>query len=161
MNKEIRCYGNHRVANGLVGLMAGGFSLMILGGLLVGNYFVALLFGSIVYPALFLLWYALRRGSFIAVDLDLKTLQASNFFIRTRGIPISSITRIDTRGIFAGAATLIEVTYRRPNGPEKTVGYGTTNFLNHADLRKLLDAIVDINSHLRIPSELRDRITRN
>jgi hypothetical protein len=27
MNKEIRCYGNPRVANGLVGLMAIGFSL--------------------------------------------------------------------------------------------------------------------------------------
>src|SRR5215471_13504580 len=122
MDKEIRCYGNSKVVNGLVGLMVAGFSLMLVAGILVGNYYVVLLLGSTIYPALFLLWLASRRGNFIAVDPHLKTLRASNFFIKTRRIPISSITRIGTRGIFVGAATLIEVTYRKPNGREKTLG---------------------------------------
>jgi hypothetical protein len=160
MQNEIRCYGNPKVANGLVGVMTAGFSLMFLAGILVGNYSVVLSLGGAVYPALFLLWFASRRGTFIAVDLQLETLQASNFFIRTRKIPIDSITRIGTRGIFVGAATLIEVTYNTTDGREKTLGYGTTNFLNHHGLRRVFDAIVAINPRLHIPSELGDKLSK-
>jgi hypothetical protein len=160
MNKEIRCYGNNRVANGLIGIMVGGFSVMLLAGVVVGNYYVSVVLGVCIYPLLWLLWYASRRGTFIVVDLGRRTLQGSNCFIRTRRIPIKAITRIGTRGMFAGAATEIEIIYREPNGREKTVGYGTTNFLDHQDLQKLLDAIVAINPLLHIPSELRNKLSQ-
>src|ERR1700724_1913690 len=74
-----------------------------------------------------LLWVASLNGTFIAVDLHDKTLRASNFFIPTRRMPIESITHIGTRGMFVGAATEIEVTYGRPDGSQKTIGYGTKN----------------------------------
>ncbi len=70
------------------------------------------------------------------------------------------ITHIGTRGMFVGAATEIEITYRKPDGRKHTVGYGTSNFLNPKDLRRVLDALVDINPSLRLPPELVEKLPR-
>jgi hypothetical protein len=157
MHKEIKCYGKAKVANGLIGVMAGEFTIMFLSGLLVGSYYTVLSLAIFVYPALWLLWFASRRGTFIVVNQTQKTLQASNFFITTSAIPIESITHIGTRGMFVGAASEIEITYRRSNGRDETVGFGATTFLNHADSGKILGAIVALNPQLGIPAELRAR----
>jgi hypothetical protein len=77
---------------------------------------------------LLLLWAASRRGTFIAVDTNSRSLRASNFFIRTKPIPIESIIRIGTRGMFVGAATEIEITYRKPNGGAKDRGLWDDQF---------------------------------
>jgi hypothetical protein len=107
-----------------------------------------------------LVWIASRYGTFIAVDPERKTLRASNFFIPAKPILVGSITDIGTRGMFAGAATEIEITYRKSDGRKHTVGYGTTNFLNHKDLRRVLDALSDINPSLRLPRELVQKLPR-
>jgi hypothetical protein len=151
---EIRCYGKPRVANGLVLVIAAGLSLMVGSGLLEGNYTAALAVAAIGYFAVSLVWIGSRHGTFIAVDPDTKTLRASNFFIRTRPIPIDSITRIGTRGMFVGAVTEIEITYRESDGRRKTVGYGTKSFLDRKDLKRVFDALVAINPSLRVPNEL-------
>ena len=151
---EIRCYGRPRVANGLVLVIAAGLSLMVAAGMLEGNYTSALTVAAIGYSAISLVWIASRHGTFIAVDPDAKTLRASNFFMRTRPIPIDSITRIGTRGMFVGAVTEIEITYRESDGRRKTVGYGTKNFLDRKDLKRVFDALVTINPSLRVPNEL-------
>jgi hypothetical protein len=152
---EIRCYGRPHVANGLVLVIAIGLLLMVVAGVLDGNYFGTLTVAVTGYFVLGVVWLASRRGTFIAVDPNTKTLRASNFFFRTKPIPIDSITHIGTRGMFVGAATEIEITYRKQNGQQKTVGYGTKTFFNHKDLRKLLDAIVSMNAALSVPAELR------
>jgi hypothetical protein len=56
--------------------------------------------------------------------------------------------------MFAGAAAEIEITYRQSDGRKKTVGYGTKNFLDPKDLKRVLDALVTINRGLRVPNEL-------
>jgi len=93
----------------------------------------------------------------IAVDPETKTLRASNLFIPTKRIAIDSITHIGTRGMFVGAATEIEITYRQSDGRKKTVGYGTKNFLDPKDLKRFFDALIRINPGLRIPNELVER----
>ena len=110
--------------------------------------------------ALLLWWIASRRGTYIAVDQLAKTLYGSNFFLRSRRIPIAAITRIATRGVLVGLATEIEITYRNANGCEKTIGYGTTNCLNHTDLKALLDALVAINPNLHVPRELQQKLSK-
>jgi hypothetical protein len=157
---EIRCYGNPKVANGLMLVITAGLSLMIISGIALENYASALTVGAIGYSAISLAWIASRRGTFIAVDPESKTLQASNFFIPTKTIHIGSITHIGTRGMFVGAATEIEITYRKPDGRKHSVGYGTTNFLNPKDLRKVLDALIEINPSLRLPPELLEKLPR-
>lgn len=72
---EIKCYGNQRVANGLVTVIAVGLLLMFISGLIVGNYAAALLVGSIGYSSLALVWIASRHGTFIAIDTETKTLR--------------------------------------------------------------------------------------
>lgn len=157
--REIRCYGAPKIANGLILVVAAGLSLMVLAGVLEGNYAPAATIGAIGYSAIFLVWIASRHGTFIAVDPESQTLRASNFFIPTKSIPVGSISNIGTRGMFAGAATEIEITYRKADGRKDTVGYGTINFLNHKDLRRVLDALLDINPNLRLPHELVEKLS--
>jgi len=127
---------------------------MIIAGVIAGKYVPALVVATIGYSAVGLLWVASRYGTFIAVDPDSKTLRAANFFIPTKSIPIASITHIGTRGMFVGAVTEIEITYREPDGRRKTVGYGTKNFLDRKDLKGVFDALVTINPNLHVPNEL-------
>ncbi len=157
---EIRCYGNPKVANGLMLVITAGLSLMVISGIALENYASALTVGAIGYSAISLVWIGSRRGTFIAVDPERKTLEASNFFIPTKTIPIGSITHIGTRGMFVGAATEIEITYRKPDGIKKTIGYGTTNFLNLKDLKRVFDALLEINPSLRLPHELVEKLSR-
>jgi hypothetical protein len=133
-----------------------GFSFMLLAGILVGNFTRVLSLAAFVYPAIWLLWTASRRGTFIVINLNKKTLQGSNFFIKTTPIPIETITHIGTRGMFGGAATEVEITYTTPNGQKMTIGYGARNVLNPPELQKILKALVTINPALQIPSELQE-----
>ena len=153
----MRCYGSPKVANGFVLVIAAGLSLMVVSGVLEGNYRSALTVAAIGYSVISLIWIASRHGTFIAVDPGARTLQASNFFIRTSAIPIDTITHIGTRGMFAGAVAEIEITYRQSDGRKKTVGYGTKNFLDPKDLKRFFDALIRINPGLRIPNELVER----
>jgi hypothetical protein len=157
--REIRCYGKPRVANGLVFVVAAGILLMAIAGLLEGHDFEAFITALIGYSAVFLVWLASRYGTFIAVDPDTERLSAANFFIRTRQIPVGSITDISTRGMFAGAATELEITYRQSSGRKTTVGYGTINFLNRKDLKRVLDALLEMNPRLRLPGALAEKLS--
>lgn len=154
-DNEIRCYGNPKIINGFIGVMAAYPVAMIVVSIFNGRLVKVWPLIALISLALWLWWIASRKGTFIVVDRNRKTLQASNFFIRTRRVPIEAITRIGTRGMFVGAATEIEITYRKPNGRERTLGYGTMTFLNPADLHTILDALIAINSTLRLPPELR------
>jgi hypothetical protein len=158
--KEIRCYGSPRVANGLILVMSLYPFIYTLVSIVNGRFLVVWWFPLTFAAGLLLVWMASRHGTFIAVDPERKTLRASNFFIPTKRIPIGSITSIGTRGMFAGAATEIEITYRKSGGRKHTVGYGTTSFLNHKDLRRVLDALLDINPSLRLPHELVEKLSR-
>lgn len=153
----MRCYGSPKVANGFVLVIAAGLSLMVVSAVLEGNYRSALTVAAIGYSIILFVWIASRHGTFIAIDPDARTLQASNFFIRTRAIPIDTITHIGTRGMFAGAATGIEITYRQSDGRKKTVGYGTKNFLDPKQLKRFFDALITINPGLRVPNGLVER----
>jgi hypothetical protein len=153
-SQQIKCYGSSKVVNGWFGIMAAYPAVMLVITVANGRFFQvwpALLFAAF---ALWLWWHASRRGTYIAVDQRTRRIFGSNLFIRSRDIPIDAITGISTRQIFAGLATETEVTYRKSNGRQKTVGYGTTNFLDHVCLRRILDAIVAMNPKLRIPPEL-------
>jgi len=37
----------------------------------------------------------------------------------------------------------IEITYRKSGGRKKTVGYGTKNFLDPKDLKRVFDALIN------------------
>jgi hypothetical protein len=155
---EIRCYGNPRVINGFAGVMAIYPVVAIFVSVLNGRVFLVSWLPFVFLIGIFQLWYASLHGTFIGVDLDSELLIASNWFIRTKPVPIGSITRLGTRGMFAGAATEVEITYRKPSGREKTVGYGTTTFLNPKELRRVLDALVKINPSVHIPHELVEKL---
>ena len=157
---EIRCYGNPRVVNGFAGVMALYPVIAIFVSVVNGRFLLVWWLPLVFLIGIFLFWYASLRGTFIGVDLDRELLIASNWFIRTKPVPIGSITRLGTRGMFAGAATEIEITYRKPNGREKTVGYGTTAFLNPKELRRVVAALLRINSSLRLPNELASELLR-
>ena len=148
------------MANGLIAVIAIYPLVFIFVSLSNGRFLSVWWLPLLMFIGLGLIWVASRRGTFIVVDLNRKTLHASNFFIRTRSIPIESITHIGTRGMFVGAATEIEITYRKPDGRKHTVGYGTTNFLNLKDLRTVLDTLVEINPSLRLPHELVEKLSR-
>jgi hypothetical protein len=152
---EIRCYANPRVVNGFASLFAAYPVVMLLISMFNGRLPNILPVLAIIAVAVWLFWFASRRGTFIAIDLRGKALYASNFFYRTRSVPVDAIVRIGTRGIFVGLATEIEITYRKPDGAQTTLGYGTTNFLNHPDLQHIFTAIVTLNPQVKLPPELR------
>jgi hypothetical protein len=157
VTNEIRCYGNPKVVNGFFGIMAAYPLTMLLISLANARFVRVLPIIVLISLAISVWWVASRKGFFILVNPKSRTLQAVNFFIRTREIPIASITYIGTRGMFMGAATGIEVTYRKSDGMEKTVGYGTKNFLNPPDLQRVLETLVTINPSLELSAELRPR----
>jgi hypothetical protein len=123
-----------------------------------GRFFKVFWLPALVFFFIWLFWYTSRRGTYIQVNTARKTLSASNFFIKTKEIPIGSITHIGTRGMYVGAATLIQITYEKPSGRTQTLGYSRTNYLDHTNLKKILEALVSINPKLTIPSELRKLI---
>jgi hypothetical protein len=104
--------------------------------------------------ALWFLWIASRRGTFIAVDPQRAVLRASEFFLKPREIPIARITHIGISGMF-GLWTAMDVTHQKPDGSKKTVGCGAKETLEKVQFQKVLDAIVAINPNLQIPPELR------
>ncbi len=153
-DKEIKCYGNQKFVNGSIVALSIFPLIMLIVSITDGDFLRVLPVVASIFAALGLFWYASQKGTFIAVDLDNKTLRASNWFIKTNSIPVNTITHIGTRGMFAGTATEIEITYIKSDGKKRTIGYGTKNFLNPPDLQKILKALVTINPELEMPSEL-------
>ena len=153
--EQIRCYGNPRALKGLVLIMLPYPIILTIVAITNGRFLQVFWLPALVFFLIWLFWCTSRWGTYIEVNTARTTLSASNFFIKTREIPIVSITRISTRGMYVGAATLIQITYEEPNGRTQTLGYSTTNYLNHANLKKILEALVSINPKLTIPLELR------
>ena len=153
--EEIRCYGKPRALKGLVLIMLPYPIIVTIVSISNGRFFQVFWLPALVFFLIWLFWYASRRGTYIVVNTAGKTLSASNFFIKAKEIPIASITCISTRGMYVGAATLIQITYEKPDGRKQTLGYSTTNYLDHANLKKILQALVSINPKLTIPPELR------
>jgi hypothetical protein len=151
---EIRSYISYRLANGLIGVMAAYPLVAILVSIFNGRFFTVWPVIVFISLALWFLWIASRRGTFIAVDPQRAVLRASAFFLKPREIPIARITHIGISGIF-GLWTVMDVTYQKPDGSKKTVGCGAKETLEKVQFQKVLDAIVAINPNLQIPPELR------
>jgi hypothetical protein len=154
-NDEMRCYQNPGAILRVIEIM-GLYPLLLLGasiyhGTLTKTFWLPIT----IFVFLFLFWYASRWGNFIVVRRDKQVLEASNYFFRTKSILIKSIVSIGTRSAFAGSAIEMEITYLKPGGKKKVLGFGTKNLLNRADLQKILSALVEINPKLHIPAELR------
>jgi len=152
---EIRCHGNPRALKGLVLLMLLYPIILTIVSVSNGRFFKVFWLPALVLFLIWLFWYTSRWGTYVAVNTRRETLYASNFFVKMREIPIAAITRIGTRGMFVGEATIVEITYIKPIGKKQTLGYSTTNYLDHANLKKILEALVSINPKLTIPPELR------
>jgi hypothetical protein len=157
MNKErneIRSYAYSSVMNVAIGI----FSLypVILLIVSVGNGSVSVVWPTIaaIAAAIVVLWIVSRRGAYISINTTDKTLSSAVFGLKTRSIAISSITHIGTRGAFGGW-TVMQITYRQSNGKERTGGYGAKQTLERKSFQEILDALVNINPNLHIPSELR------
>ena len=152
---EIRCYANPKAVYASVGLV---FILALAGlsGIFSGDKLSTEL--SVPFSILFVilaLWILTHPKSYISVDKTNNTFRSSTFCFRVWDIPISTITRIGTRGTFAGALTIMTITYRKSNGNEKTVNCGSKQTFDKVSLQKVLDALVKINLKLHIPPELR------
>lgn len=119
-----------------------------------GRLFITLPAFLLIYPTVFILWRLLRRAIYIAVDLEKKTLNGALFFGFQNKIPIASIIHLGARGMMLGGLTVMTVTYVLPNGRKKIVNAGGKESLD-ANFSKILDALVEINPNLQIPSELR------
>jgi hypothetical protein len=151
---EVKSYVRSRIVNGLIGIMAAYPLVMIVVSIFNGRVVIVWPIIVIVSLALWLLWIAARRGTFIAINLQRGVLRGSAFFLKPREIPIASITHVGTSGMFGGW-TVMEVTYQRPDGSKKTVGFGAKETLDKVSFEQILDALVRINPNLRIPPELR------
>jgi len=153
-DKEIRSYVSSSVANGIVGIMAVYPSIMILVVLSMGNVF-ALWLPTLIFLALILLWVALRKGTYIAIDLEEDTLDGSAVFFPPRKIPVSSIVDVGVGSMFL-SWTVMKITFQPPHGEKRTVGVGVKQTLDKVQFRGVLDALVRINPKLKIPTELRN-----
>ena len=153
--EEIRCYGKPRALKGLVLIMLSYPIVLTIVSIFNGRFLQVFWLPALIFFLIWLFWYTSRWGTYIEVNTKRKTLSASNFFLKTREIPIGSITSISTRGMYVGAATLIQITYEKPNGRKQTLGYSTTNYLDHASLQQIFDALVSVNPKLTIPPALR------
>ena len=67
---EIRCYGNQRVANGFVAVMAIYSPVFILVSLSNGRFLSVWWLPLLMFIGLGLIWVASRRGTFIVADLN-------------------------------------------------------------------------------------------
>jgi hypothetical protein len=152
---EIRCYGKPKALKGIVLIMLLYPTILSIVSISNGRFFKVFWLPALIFFLIWLFWYTSRWGTYVVVNTRRETLSASNFFIKMKEIPIAAITRIGTRGMFVGAATIVEITYIKPNGKKQTLGYSTTNYLDHANLKKVLEALVSINPKLTIPPELR------
>jgi hypothetical protein len=155
-NNEIRSYLNPSNGNITFGAFGVGFLFLQLIAISNGRFLKKLPVFLLIYPAIALVWYAQRKSTYIAVDLDKQTLNGSAvFFLPVRKIPIASITHIGTRGMYLGGLTVMAITYISPNGKKKTVGVGAKQTLDEVQFQKILDALVELNPKLHVPSELR------
>lgn len=153
-SNEIRSYVSSNVANGLVGIMALYPLVMILVALSRGNLFNVLWLPAFVFFVLVLLWLALRKGTYIAIDPQKDTLIGSAFFFPPRKILISSITHVGVGRMFL-SWTVMKITFQTIDGKKRTVGVGAKQTLDKVQFQKILDALVNINPSLQIPPELR------
>jgi hypothetical protein len=154
-NDEVRSYlksSNADIAFGGIGIC---LLILQLISIASGTFIKSLLMFLIIYLVLGLIWYSQRNGEYIAIDLDKETLNGARFFgLPSKKIPIASITHIGTRSMFAGGLTVMTVTYVLPNGQERTVNVGGKQSLD-SRFQNILDALVEINPKLTIPSQLR------
>jgi len=152
--KEIRYYSNKNIIKAFIGVM----SLYPLTVTILSFYdkkFLEMIWSIILmWLLLVLFWVASVKGTYITVNKDTKKLGSSNFFIKMKEIPIESIIKIGTRGMYAGTASLIEVTYIDEKGNKKTLGYGTKNLLQD-NLKKMLNTLVEINPQIDLSSDLK------
>jgi hypothetical protein len=113
---EIGCYASLKAVYASAGLML----LLALSSLsLAFNGDKLAIELSIFFFAIFIifaLWLLTHTKSYISVDKTSNTFLTSTFGFRVWDIPISTITRIGTRGTFAGALTIMTITYRKSNG---------------------------------------------
>lgn len=153
-NNEIRSYADKRLVNGLISIMAAYPLVAFFVAILNGRFLKVWPVIFVISMALWVLWIASRRGTFIAVDSQRALLRASAFFLRPREIPIPLITHVGISGMF-GLWTVMDITYQKSDGSKKTVGCGAKETLDKVTFQKVLDAIVAINPTLHIPPELR------
>jgi hypothetical protein len=152
--EEVRCYGESG------SLRRFGFFLLIypivmtLVAIFNGRFWNVLWLIILICFLILLFWLGSRWGTYVAVNKKKKTLLAFTFFIKAKEINISSITDIRTCRIYAGAATIIEIKYQDRRGIEKAVGFSTTNFLDKNALKKILSAIISVNSSVYITPDL-------
>ena len=154
-DSEIRSYLKPYNADITFGIFAVGAFLIQLIAASNGRFVKTFTVFLLIYLSIAIIWHAQRRGTFIAVNLDKKTLDAvAAFFLPRKRIPIGSIIHIGTRGMFVGGLTVMTATYVLPNGKKKMVNAGGKESLD-SNFQKILDALVEINPSLRIPPELR------
>ena len=154
-SQEIRCYIDQRFANLGVGIMAACFAVMAFSSMLVGHFVQTLPMTASIFVMLWLLWFVLRRGTFIAIDVKNATLFGSAIFLKSKPIPIKSILKVHAGHAFLGGWTILQVTFIKPDGAQKTVQLGAKETLNKIDFQRLLDELSRLGSHLHIPAELR------
>jgi RsiW-degrading membrane proteinase PrsW (M82 family) len=155
-NKEVRAYMKSSNANIAFGGMGICFVVLQLIAISSGTFTKTLPIFLAIYVILGVVWYVQRKGVYIAVDMDKETLNGARFFgLPPKEIPIASIIRIGTRGMFVGGLTVMTVTYLLPSGKEKTVNAGGKQSFYAVQFQKILDALVEINPKIHIPSELR------
>jgi hypothetical protein len=151
---EMRSYVKSRVVNGFIGVMAAYPLVMTVVSIFNGRFVIVWPIIVLISLALSFLWIASRRGTFVAIDTQRGVLRGSAFFLKPREIPIASITHLGISGMF-GRWTVMEVTYKRPDGSTKKVGFGAKETLDNVSFQRILDALGRINPNLHIPRELR------
>jgi hypothetical protein len=153
-NNEIRSYISSSSTNMFLAVFVSGFLLLQLIAISNGRFNKTLPIFLFIYAATIFIWYMQRKYAYIAIDLNKKTLNGASFFgFPPNKIPINSIIHVGTRSMFVGGLTVMTVTYILPNGKKKTVNAGGKESLD-SNFQKILDALVEINPKLYVPTEL-------
>jgi hypothetical protein len=156
-SNEIRSYISSSNTNVVFGGMGICFVALQIISLARGLFTKTLPIYLVIYAVIAVIWYTQRRNAYMAVDLDKKTLSGIPFFFLLRKkIPITSITHIGTRRMFAGGMTVMTVTYTLPDGKKSTVNAGAKQSFDPISFHEILKAIIKINPKLQIPPELRN-----
>lgn len=154
-NKELRAYLNPNIGNITFGGFFIGFILLQLLTMLAGTFIRTLPVFVCIYLVIAIVWYAQRHYFYIALNIENQTLYGTKFFGFGRQIPIASIIRLGSRGMFLGAQKTLTITFLKNKGKSSTVLFGSPSSLDSVQFHKILDKLVELNPRLEIPCELR------
>lgn len=136
--------------NFAIGVFSFCFLLMIVPAIVTGTFQKILPVIGLFIIFLAIVWLGLAKGTYILLDAKRDLFITSGFFF-SKSIPLSEITKIETRGMFGGVMNKIVLIYRDRNGNTNTLNSMTRESFKSGDFVKFAKALQSLNKSISIP----------